>query len=78
MNPDLEKIIKKAQVPAHKSIIDIPIVVEEDIEQEPEDSFPEEDAIVEAKDVTGINTEEFDDEVARPYGNEGGGEYDED
>lgn len=60
MIEDLEKIIKKAQPKAHTSIIDIPIVVEEDIEQEPEDSFPEEDAIVEASDVTGINTEEYD------------------
>jgi len=62
MIKDLEKILKEFHHLIDKpKPIDIPVVEEEDLASS-EETFPEEDAIVEASDVTGINTEEFEDE----------------
>jgi len=71
LNPDLEKILKGIHRDKPK-VIDIPIVVEADAPEDQPSSEESEDLIVvEGHDVTGINTEEFDD-ADRPMGNVGG------
>jgi len=72
MNKDLEKILKGIHRDKPK-VIDIPIVEETDAS--PEEPSPEEEAVVDDPGVTGIIDE---DDVDRPYGNVGGGHYDED